>query len=104
MTIDDFGTGYSSLAYLARLPIDCLKVDISFVRALNSDQNRKVVNAILSLAETLHIGTIIEGIDTKDRFDYFKDRNCYGMQGFLFMKAVPLEEFERKLESLRGAS
>lgn len=103
VTIDDFGTGYSSLAYLARLPIDCLKVDISFVRALNSEQNRKVVNAILSLADTLRIATIIEGIDTKDHFDYFKDRNCYALQGFFFMKAVPFEEFERKLASIRQA-
>ncbi|MGO8693486.1 MAG: EAL domain-containing protein [Rectinemataceae bacterium] len=101
VTIDDFGTGYSSLAYLARLPVDCLKVDISFVRALDSEQNRKVVNAILSLADTLRIGTIIEGIDSKDHYDYFKTRDCYGMQGFLFLKAVPLDDLERRLDSIR---
>jgi len=101
VTIDDFGTGYSSLAYLARLPIDCLKVDISFVRALDSEQNRKVVNAILNLADTLRIEVIIEGIDSKEHYDYFKTRDCYGMQGFLFMKAVPLDDFESKLDSIR---
>jgi diguanylate cyclase (GGDEF)-like protein/PAS domain S-box-containing protein len=104
VTIDDFGTGYSSLSYLARLPIDCLKVDISFVRALDSEQNRKVVNAILNLADTLRIGAIIEGIDSKEHYNYFKTRDCYGMQGFLFMKAVPLDDFESKLDAIRLAA
>lgn len=103
VTIDDFGTGYSSLAYLARLPIDCLKVDIAFVRALDSEQNRKVVDSILNLAATLHIAVIVEGIDTKEHLDYFKTRDCYGMQGFFFMKALPLEDFSRKLDSIRVA-
>ncbi len=101
VTIDDFGTGYSSLAYLARLPVDALKVDISFVRALRSEQNRKVVNAILNLADNLRISVVVEGIDTRDHYNYFRTRDCWAFQGFLFMRAVPFDELGAKLASLR---
>jgi diguanylate cyclase (GGDEF)-like protein/PAS domain S-box-containing protein len=103
VAIDDFGTGYSSLAYLARLPVDAIKVDISFVRALRSEQNRKVVNAILNLADSLRIEVMVEGIDSKENYDYFRTRDCYAMQGYLFMRAVPLPELEQKLTSLRSS-
>jgi diguanylate cyclase (GGDEF)-like protein/PAS domain S-box-containing protein len=104
LVIDDFGTGYSSLSYLARLPVDSLKIDISFVRALRSEQNRKVVNAILNLAENLDINVIAEGIETEEQRDYFRERRCKGMQGWLFMKALPLGELERRLVSMPDES
>jgi diguanylate cyclase (GGDEF)-like protein/PAS domain S-box-containing protein len=103
ISIDDFGTGYSSLSYLSRLPVDVLKIDISFVRALHDEQNRKVVNSILTLAESLGIDVVAEGIETADQRSYFSERNCYGMQGHLFMKAQPIDELERRLCSLRSA-
>jgi EAL domain-containing protein (putative c-di-GMP-specific phosphodiesterase class I) len=101
LTIDDFGTGYSSLSYLARLPVDSLKIDISFVRALQHEQNRKVVNAILNLAESLDINVVAEGIETAEQAAYFRERRCKGMQGFYFQRALPMAELERKLISLR---
>jgi len=102
LSIDDFGTGYSSLSYLSRLPVDILKIDISFVRALDDEQNRKVVNSIINLAESLGIGVIAEGIETQTQRSYFRERGCYGMQGHLFMSAQPIDELERRLSSLKG--
>jgi diguanylate cyclase (GGDEF)-like protein/PAS domain S-box-containing protein len=101
LSIDDFGTGYSSLSYLSRLPVDVLKIDISFVRALHDEQNRKVVNSILTLAESLGIDVVAEGIETAAQRSYFRERNCYGMQGHLFMSAQPIDELERRLTALR---
>lgn len=98
LAIDDFGTGYSSLSYLSRLPVDILKIDISFVRALERTQNRKVVNAIINLAASLGIRVIAEGIETPAQRKYFEERKCYGMQGFLFMKPIPFDALLSKLQ------
>ncbi len=98
LAIDDFGTGYSSLSYLTRLPVDILKIDISFVRALERTQNRKVVNAIINLASSLGIRVIAEGIETPAQRRYFEERRCYGMQGFLFMRPVPFDQLVSKLQ------
>jgi EAL domain-containing protein (putative c-di-GMP-specific phosphodiesterase class I) len=97
LAIDDFGTGYSSLSYLSHLPVDTLKVDISFVRALQSESNRKVVNAILTLAESLGINVVAEGIETEAQRTYFSERRCMGMQGFLFAKALSIGELVDQL-------
>jgi len=104
LSIDDFGTGYSSLSYLSRLPVDVLKIDISFVRALHDEQNRKVVNSILTLADSLGIDVVAEGIETAAQRSYFRERNCYGMQGHLFMSAQPIDELERRLTALKDAA
>jgi len=101
LVIDDFGTGYSSLSYLARFPVDFLKIDISFVRSLADGQNRKVVNAILNLAESLDIQVVAEGIENARQFAYFRERRCRRMQGFYFMEALPIGELERQLIGLR---
>jgi diguanylate cyclase (GGDEF)-like protein/PAS domain S-box-containing protein len=103
LSIDDFGTGYSSLSYLSRLPVDVLKIDISFVRALHDEQNRKIVNSILSLSESLGINVVAEGIETAEQRAYFRERNVYGLQGYLFMKALPIDDLEKHLMSLRRA-
>jgi sensor c-di-GMP phosphodiesterase-like protein len=104
LVIDDFGTGYSSLSYLARFPVDFLKIDISFVRSLTNEQNRKVVNAILSLAESLDMRVVAEGIENTGQLAYFRERRCARMQGFYFMKALPIGELERQLVALRSRS
>jgi diguanylate cyclase (GGDEF)-like protein/PAS domain S-box-containing protein len=83
--IDDFGTGYSSLASLSRLPVDALKIDISFVTNLAEPQNEKVVNAILNLARSLDMDTVAEGIETKEEWQYFARRGCGAMQGFYIL-------------------
>jgi len=103
LAIDDFGTGYSSLFYLSTLPVDSLKIDISFVRALHRVQNQKIVNAILNLADSMDIDVVAEGIETDSQRSYFRERHCHGMQGFLFGRALPIDELERRLLALRDA-
>lgn len=96
--IDDFGTGYSSLAYLSKLPVDSLKIDLSFVANLSRAQNEKVVKAIINLGHSLEMGIVAEGIETKDQRSYFVERACQGMQGFYFMHASPLPKVLAHLE------
>ncbi len=96
--IDDFGTGYSSLAYLSNLPVDSLKIDLSFVANLSRTQNEKVVKAIINLGHSLEMGIVAEGIETRDQRSYFVERSCQGMQGFYFMKAAPLPHVLKRLE------
>jgi len=95
--VDDFGTGYSSLAYLSRLPVDALKIDISFVVHLSELQNEKVVNAIINLAHSLDLDIVAEGIETDEQRAYFVERDCGFMQGFFFMRPSPLEEVYARL-------
>jgi diguanylate cyclase (GGDEF)-like protein/PAS domain S-box-containing protein len=90
--VDDFGTGYSSLSYLSRLPVDALKIDISFVMNLAEEQNEKVVNAIINLGHSLDLDIVAEGIETREQWDYFSQRECGYMQGFFFLRPAPIEE------------
>jgi diguanylate cyclase (GGDEF)-like protein/PAS domain S-box-containing protein len=98
LSIDDFGTGYSSLSYLKLLPIDQLKIDPSFVKGMISDPNDAVlVHAIIELANNFHLNVIAEGVETEAQQSFLKDNHCMEYQGFLFGKAVPIEEFEALL-------
>ncbi|MFH2113136.1 MAG: EAL domain-containing protein, partial [Spirochaetota bacterium] len=96
--IDDFGTGYSSLAYLSRLPVDFLKIDISFVMNLAERQNEKVVNAIINLGHSLDLGIIAEGIETEAQLAYFAERDCSALQGYYFLRPSSLEEIHAFIE------
>jgi diguanylate cyclase (GGDEF)-like protein len=88
--IDDFGTGYSSLKYLQRLPVQSLKIDKSFVFRLTSDNKAKdIVQAIVTLAKSLGLSTVAEGIETHEQLEYLQSIGCDYGQGFLFSKAVP---------------
>ena len=92
IAIDDFGTGYSSLSRLAYLPIHKLKIDRSFVAALGNEGNTKVVRAIMALASTLQLIVTAEGVETPFERDALLDVGCQRAQGFLFAKALPLDE------------
>jgi EAL domain-containing protein (putative c-di-GMP-specific phosphodiesterase class I) len=83
--LDDFGTGYSSLAYLQKLPIEYLKIDKSFVRFMTTNgDDLAIVENILSLAKSLGLRTVAEGVETKEQFDLLLAKGCDYFQGWYF--------------------
>ncbi|MDA8079199.1 MAG: EAL domain-containing protein [Nitrospiraceae bacterium] len=88
--IDDFGTGYSSLSYLHYFPVNALKIDRSFVsRIAAADDNLQIIKTILSLAQSLNLEVIAEGLELIEQLAHFKDLNCRYGQGFLFSRPMP---------------
>lgn len=94
-SMDDFGTGYSSLSYLQQMPIDELKIDRSFISELDQDeQDRKMVNIILSMAKTFGLKVVAEGVETEEQFLFLQQSDCDTVQGFLFSKPLSRDDFE----------
>jgi diguanylate cyclase (GGDEF)-like protein/PAS domain S-box-containing protein len=90
ISIDDFGTGYSSLSYLKRFPAEALKIDASFVEGLGSDpESEAIVTAIIGLAQTLHLRTIAEGVETPEQLGRLRDLGCDLLQGHLLSRPKP---------------
>jgi EAL domain-containing protein (putative c-di-GMP-specific phosphodiesterase class I) len=97
--VDDFGTGFSSLAYLRRFPVDVLKIDRSFVNGLGQDlEDSAVVAAIVSLADTLGLSTVAEGVETSLQQDCLVGLGCSRAQGFLFARPVDATATESALD------
>ncbi len=95
LAIDDFGTGYSSMSYLQKLPITRLKIDKAFVDDLpDSKESVAVVKAILALANTFDLKITIEGVETAEQLNFFKDKYCDEIQGYVYSKPLPLEELK----------
>ncbi len=100
LSLDDFGTGYSSLSCLRNLRFDSLKIDRSFVQRLDSDpESRAIVETILTLARSLHMTVVAEGIETEKQRARLLDLGCDAGQGFLFSKPVAAEIAEQALTS-----
>lgn len=91
IAIDDFGTGYSSFSYLKHLPVDVLKIDRSFVRDLDLEQNADIVDAMISLAHLLGLGVTAEGVETGAQLRYLRAHRCDLVQGYLFAAPAPME-------------
>jgi EAL domain-containing protein (putative c-di-GMP-specific phosphodiesterase class I) len=91
--LDDFGTGFSALSYLHHFPIECLKIDRSFIAGLSTAQPESlaVIRAILALAGTLNIDTIAEGIETEAQRDALRELGCVNGQGYLFGRPAGLD-------------
>lgn len=108
VSMDDFGTGYSSLGDLKRFPVNCLKIDQTFMRGVASDANSAaIVKAIISLAHILDLRVLAEGVETAAEYDFLRLNGCDEMQGHFLSRALPAEQFAELLRAqqhqLRGA-
>ena len=93
VAIDDFGTGYSSLRYLAKLPVNILKIDRSFISTLNKEpDSMAIVSTIISLAHSLKLRVVAEGVDAEEQLSLLKLLKCDEIQGFIFNKPMPSRE------------
>jgi diguanylate cyclase (GGDEF)-like protein len=98
LSLDDFGTGYSSLSYLKRFPIDTLKIDQSFIRdILVERENAALVKAIISMAHSLDMDVVAEGVEVQEQLEYLGANGCDTIQGFLFSRPLPADEIAKML-------
>jgi diguanylate cyclase (GGDEF)-like protein len=104
IAIDDFGTGFSSLSYLAKLPVDTLKIDRSFIVDMASGTDGlTLVSVIINLAHALKLNTVAEGVETEEQLRQLRTLHCDEMQGYLFDKPMPAEAFEAKYLAVSAA-
>lgn len=98
ISIDDFGTGYSSLSYLKTLPINCLKIDRSFIQDIKEDYSHsEIPGAIINLAQSLRMQVVAEGVEEEYQKEFLLKNGCYHMQGYLFSKPLCRQDFEKLL-------
>lgn len=96
ISIDDFGTGYSSLSYLKKLPIDKLKIDKSFVKDLEFDEDdRAIVESVILLSSSMKLKVLAEGVETIEQKEFLKQKGCTLVQGYLYSKPIPSEDIEK---------
>jgi ammonium transporter, Amt family len=101
ISVDDFGTGYSSLSYLKRLPLDILKIDQSFVQECDvTEEDRQICATIISLANSLDLDIVAEGVETQGQLEQLKSMNCKVFQGYFFYKPLSAEQAGNLLEGL----
>lgn len=105
LTIDDFGTGYSSLAYLKQLPIDCVKIDASFIRGIPIDASDvAITETIITMSHNLGLKVVAEGVERHDQMRFLVGRGCDEMQGFYFSAPLPPEQLTAYLKNQAGTS
>jgi len=97
-SIDDFGTGYSSLSHLKELPVDVIKIDQSFVRNMN-ENDEMIVEAVVAIGQKFDLEILAEGVESGRILKYLKNINCNTYQGYLAYTAIALKEFEKLLET-----
>ena len=98
VSLDDFGTGYLSLSYLKQLPIDTLKIDRTFIETAVKDSSSSIIyESVINMANKLGFETVAEGVETKEQFNYLRDKNIDIIQGYLLGKPISKVEFEKLL-------
>jgi EAL domain-containing protein (putative c-di-GMP-specific phosphodiesterase class I) len=102
ISIDDFGTGYSSLSYLRRFPVDTLKIDRSLIRGIDYDSSSAAITAaIAAMAKGLQVEALAEGVESEAQREVLQRQGYQRMQGYLFGKPVPADEFSSGLAGAR---
>lgn len=100
ISIDDFGSGYSSLNLITMMPFDTLKIDGGFfLRNDLTEKNKKVITSVVSLAKSLNLETVSEGVETQNQVDFLKDLGCDMIQGFFYYKPMPGTDFEQVIST-----
>jgi len=103
VSVDDFGTGYSSMSYLRRFPIDKLKIDRVFINEIVSrPEDASIVRAIVSLAHSLRLKVVAEGVETPAQLEFLKATGCDEYQGYHFSRPLPAADFERLIRESRA--
>nr|WP_319474571.1 EAL domain-containing protein [uncultured Sphaerochaeta sp.] len=101
IAIDDFGTGYSSFSRLRTFPIDLIKIDIEFVRAISSNlhKDQAIIRSIIQLAKNLELKVLAEGVETEEQLQFLKEQGCDFIQGFLFYTPLPVSSIKQLLDT-----
>ncbi|MEC3544152.1 EAL domain-containing protein, partial [Bacillus thuringiensis] len=100
ISIDDFGTGYSSLAYLPLYPIDTLKIPREFITMSETcDDGMEIIKTIITLANTLGMSVIAEGVETKEHVNFLQKNKCQFIQGYYYSKPIHIDAFTELLEN-----
>lgn len=100
ISIDDFGTGYSSLAYLPLYPIDTLKIPREFITMSETcEDGMEIIKTIITLAHTLGMSVIAEGVETKEHVNFLQKNKCQFIQGYYYSKPIYTNEFTKLLEN-----
>jgi diguanylate cyclase (GGDEF)-like protein/PAS domain S-box-containing protein len=103
LSIDDFGTGYSSLSYLRRFPVDTLKIDQSFIAAMETERdNCAIVSTVVALGHNLGLQVVAEGVETLSQFQKLRTISCHAAQGYFFSKPVPSDSVGGVVDAIRG--
>lgn len=95
ISLDDFGTGYSSLSYLKKFPIDCLKIDKSFLDDYHTQDGAIFIETIVKMGQTLNMKVIAEGVESREQLEYLQSIGCHQYQGYYYSKPLNTDEFEK---------
>jgi EAL domain-containing protein (putative c-di-GMP-specific phosphodiesterase class I) len=100
LSLDDFGTGFASFSYLKKYPFDTIKIDKSFVQQMEkSDNDRAIIRSIIHIAKKLDLQVVVEGVESTNQEKFLIEEGCDIVQGFLYGKPMPCNEFEQGLLS-----